>query len=155
MACSCPLILIGLAAYSWPYFFESLSANYRQIQTYNLDTMVMLRAVENGLASRWFRFDFADYGHFYFNLTMVTARILSRFTTPTEWDSSLSALPFFLGGGYCTIAITYLFAKRYLGWREAIFAALLLAFSPRFIEFSNEVKPDSWQIFFIMLCCIS
>ena len=145
------LILIGLAAYSYPYFFESLSSNYRQIQTYNLDTMVMLRAVEDGMAAHWFRFDFVDYGHFYFNLTMAAAHILSRFTTPTEWDLVFLLRFFSLAGGYCTIVLTYLFARRYLGWREAIFAALLLAFSPRFIEFSNEVKPDSWQIFFIML----
>ena len=38
-----------------------------------------------------------------------------------------------------------------LGARRRLFAAVVLAFSPRFIEFSNEVKPDTWQVCFIML----
>src|SRR4051812_6415647 len=43
-------VFLWLAVYSYPYFFHSLSQNYRQIETYNLDSMVMLRAVEDALS---------------------------------------------------------------------------------------------------------
>lgn len=144
-------ILVWLAAYSYPYFFESLSQNYRQIQTYNLDSMVMLRAVEDALSAPWFRLQFIEYGHFYFNMAMATASVLSLFHPVSEWVLFFILRLFSLLGGCCTIAISFIFARRYLGRMEAIFTATVIAFSPRFVEFSNEIKPDSWQVFFMTL----
>ena len=150
IACLLP-ILIWVTAYSYPYFFDSLTQNYRQIQTYNLDSMVMLRAVEDALSTPWLRLQFIEYGHFYFNLAMITARLASLAHPVSEWALFFILRLFSLLGGCATIVITFAFARRYLGRLEAIFAATLMAFSPRFVEFSNEVKPDSWQVFFIIL----
>src|SRR4051812_18480285 len=77
-------ILLWVVVYSYPCFFESLTQNYRQIQTYNLDSMVMLRAVEDALAARWLRLDFIEYGHFYFNVAMLTATVYSWVLPLTE-----------------------------------------------------------------------
>jgi 4-amino-4-deoxy-L-arabinose transferase-like glycosyltransferase len=144
-------VLAWVVGYSYPYFFESLSHNIRQIQTYNLDSTVMLHAVEDAMASAWFRMQFIEYGHFYFNLTMATAWLYQRIFPLSEWGLFFILRFYSLIGGCCTIVITFFFARRFLGRLEAIFAAIVLGFSPRFIEFSNEVKPDSWQIFFMTL----
>lgn len=144
-------IMVWLLVYSYPYFFQSLSHNAREIQTYNLDSMVMLDAVQQGLKSHWYRIDFHDYGHFWFNLTLLTGVVYSWFAPLTEQVLLFILRLYSLIGGLLTIAITYIFARRYLGLKEAVFAGIAMAFSPRFIEFSNEIKPDSWQIFFIFL----
>src|SRR5581483_8958664 len=92
-----------------------------------------------------------EYGHFYFNLSMAAAEIYRRFAPLTEQALFAILRLFSILGGVATIAVTFAFARRYLGLAEALFASAVLAFSPRFVEFSNEVKPDSWQVCFIML----
>jgi 4-amino-4-deoxy-L-arabinose transferase-like glycosyltransferase len=144
-------IWLWLAVYSAPYFLDALAGNAREIQTYNLDSVVMLKGVEEALAAPWFHLSFNDYGHFYFNLSMAVASIYALFRPLTEHALFLILRLMALLGGYLSIVAVYAFAKRYLGRLEAVFAALLMTFSPRFIEFSNEVKPDSWQLFVLLL----
>jgi 4-amino-4-deoxy-L-arabinose transferase-like glycosyltransferase len=50
-----------------------------------------------------------------------------------------------------TLALVFVFARRFLGRIEAVFVACLLAFSPAFVEWGLEVHPDSSQMFLIML----
>ena len=144
-------IFLWLAIYSQPYFFASLAGNSREIQTYNLDSMVMMKGVEDAFAAPWFHMNFNDYGHFYFNLALGIGYVYSQFHPLTEHVLFLILRLLSLLGGYCSIIITFLFARRYLGQVEAAFAACVVAFSPRFIEYSNEVKPDTWQVFFLTL----
>src|SRR6185312_904541 len=145
------LILCWVVGFSYPYFFYSLTDTYREIQTYNLDTMTMLKAVENGLQAPWFHFRMPDYGHFYLNLTMSLAWIYGRLF-PLNDRAIVFILPLVsLFGGCATIAMVFVFARRFLGPRPAIFAAAAMGFSPVLVEYSNQVKPDTWQAFFLVL----
>jgi hypothetical protein len=142
---------VWIAAYSYPFFFHSLIGNVREIQSYNLDSMMMLNGVNGALASPGLRLRFNDYGHFYFNLAIVASVLYSMFAPATETVVMTILRLFSLLGGCASIAIVFVFARRYLGRIEALFAAAVLAFSPALIQYSNEVKPDTWQIFFILL----
>ena len=147
-----PLLYVWIAVYSYPFFFKSLSSNHREIQTYNLNSMMMLTSTENALSSDFFRFTFNDYGHLYFNISIAIAYVYSLFL-PLDERTLFFILRFVaLLGGCFTIALVFVFARRFLGRIEAIFAAGLVAFTPAFIEYSNEVKPDTWQVFFVTLC---
>jgi 4-amino-4-deoxy-L-arabinose transferase-like glycosyltransferase len=145
------LLCVWIAAYSYPFFFNSLIGNVREIQSYNLDSMMMLNGVNGALASPGLRLRFNDYGHFYFNLAIVASVLYSMFAPVTETVVMTILRLFSLLGGCALIAMVFVFARRYLGRIEALFAAAVLAFSPALIQYSNEVKPDTWQIFFILL----
>jgi hypothetical protein len=137
--------------FSYPYFFRSAAQNIRQIQTYNLDSADGLRAVERGLQAPLFRLTFNDYGHFYYNLTLAVFWIYSHVGSASERALFFVLRMNSLIGGCLSIAITYIFAKRYLDRPSAIVASGLMALSPALLQYSNEVKPDSWQVFFLML----
>jgi 4-amino-4-deoxy-L-arabinose transferase-like glycosyltransferase len=145
------LIYIWIATFSYPFFFKSLSNNYREIQSYNLDSMMMLKAAETAILAPWFKFTFNDYGHLYFNFSLALAYIYSLFLPLDERSLFFILRLVSLLGGCFSIAVVFVFAKRFLGRIEAIFAAVVMAFSPAFMEYSNEVKPDTWQVFFITL----
>ena len=144
-------VFAWIAIYSYPYFFESLTHTGREIKSYNLDSGVMLDAVEAAMAAPWHQMSFIEYGHFYFNISMAAAELYRHVAPLTERALFFILRLFSLLGSLATIAVTFAFARRYLGVLEALFAAAVLGFSPRFIEFAEEVKPDSWQVFFIML----
>jgi len=145
------LLYVWIAAYSYPFFFESLIGNVREIQSYNLDSMMMLNGVNAALEAPGLRLRFNDYGHFYFNLAIGASVLYSMFAPATEMVVVTIMRLFSLLGGCASIALVFVFARRYLGRTEALFAAAVLAFSPALIQYSNEIKPDTWQIFFIML----
>src|SRR4051812_42800798 len=118
------LLIYGWIGYfSYPYFFQSASENVRQIQSYNLDSADALRAVQHAMQSPLLRLNFHDYGHFYSNLTIAEAEIYSLFARLSEWGLFLIMRLNALIGGCCAIAITYFFARRYLGWPAAILAS--------------------------------
>ena len=143
---------IWVAVYSYPMFFKSLSGNHREIQTYNLDSMIMLTSVENALSSNYFYFSFFDYGHLYFNISIAIAFIYSLFLPLDERTLFFILRLVALLGGCFSIALVFVFARRFLGRIEAFFSAGVVAFTPALLEWSNEVKPDSWQMFFVTLC---
>jgi 4-amino-4-deoxy-L-arabinose transferase-like glycosyltransferase len=145
------LLYIWIATYSYPFFFKSLANNYREIQSYNVDSMMMLKATGEALSAPWFKFTFDDYGHLYFNISLVVAYIYSIFLPLDERSLFFILRLVSLLGGCLSIALVFIFAKRFLGRIEAIFAAAVIAFSPALIEYSNEVKPDTWQVFLITL----
>jgi len=145
------LILCWVVAFSYPYFFYSLTNNTREIQTYNLDTMVMLKAMKGGLASPWFHIRMPDYGHFYFNVAMVIAKAYGWFFPLSERAIVFILRTVSLIGGCALIAMVFVFARRFLGPLAAVFAAAVTGFSPVLVEYSNQVKPDTWQAFFLVL----
>lgn len=149
---SCLLLLyVWIAAYSYPFFFESLIGNVREIQSYNLDSMMMLNGVNAALAAPGLQLKFNDYGHFYFNLAILASTLYAQFAPATDTVVMTILRLFSLLGGCASIALMFVFARRYLGRIEAVFAAAVFAFSPALVEYSNEVKPDTWQVFFIVL----
>jgi 4-amino-4-deoxy-L-arabinose transferase-like glycosyltransferase len=140
-----------MAAFSYPYFFHAAVANIREFQSYNLDSADALRAVQSGLKSPFFQLTFNDYGHFYSNLSMAIALLYSTVFELTE-HALINILRLnAVVGGMATVAMTYVFAKRYLGRLYAILAGGIMAFSPCLLVWSNELKPDTWQLFFIVM----
>jgi hypothetical protein len=149
---SCLFLLYAwVAAYSYPFFTQSLIGNVREIQSYNLDSMMMLNGVNAALAAPGLQLKFNDYGHFYFNLAIIASTLYSKFAPATDAVVMTILRLFSLLGGCASIALVFVFARRYLGRIEAMFAAAVLAFSPVLLQYSNEVKPDTWQVFFIVL----
>ena len=146
------VVIIGwIAVYCGPFFFRSLTNNIREIATYNGDSQLILSVVEQTLASVPFEVNFFDYGNFYFNVSVALSLIYSSFWHLDEWTTFfILRLVSFLGGGL-TFALIFLWAKRFLGRLEAVFAACLFAFSPAAVELSVDVHPDSWQMFFLTL----
>lgn len=153
------LIIGGMAFYCYPFFFSSLSQNSRQIYTYSLDSMILLRDVQNSLHAHLFRLDFTDYGHLYYNLCIAATSIYAVFSFPGEGDIFfILRLMSFLGGVF-TVLATYLFARRFLGTVLALFCAITIALTPAFLIWCLEPHPDSWQTFFVslsvFLCCLA
>jgi hypothetical protein len=145
------LLYVWIAAYSYPYFFHSLANNYQELITYDLDSAFILQAVKSALSSPWFRMRFSGYGHFYFNLVIATSYLYSLFLPLSDRVLFFILRLYSLIGGYFSIAVVFVFARRYLGRMEAIFAAAIMAFSPAFVEYFTEAKPDTWQIFLVTL----
>src|SRR4051812_27275134 len=77
-------ICAWFAAFSYPYFFHAAVGSLRELQSYNLDSAVAVEAVQDGLRSRVFRLSFNDYGHFYYNLSLVVAKLYSVFAVPSD-----------------------------------------------------------------------
>lgn len=144
-------LYVWVAVFSYPYFAHALTDNLREIRSYNLDAGDALQAVEDALRARLFHIRFNDYGHFYSNLSIVAALVYSVFRPLTEHALFFIIRLNALIGGCAAIAITYIFAKHFLGRGAAVFASLIMAVSPAFLQYSNEAKPDSWQIFFVVL----
>ena len=142
---------VWMAIYSYPFFFKSISGSYREIQTYNLDSTLFLKLVEQSLSTDLFRVDFFDYGHIYFNLAILASYLYSLFAPLDEGKIFfiLRSVSFLAACG--TVAIVFLFAKRLLGRLELLFALGIIAVSPGLVEWANEVHPDSLQLFFLTL----
>lgn len=145
------LVFAWMAAFSFPYFAHAAVDSIRQVQSYNLDSADALRAVQGGLQAPFFRLTFNDYGHFYSNLSMAVALLYSAAFELTDRALVNILRLNALVGGMATIAVTYVFAKRQLGRLYAILASGILAFSDTLLQWSLELKPDTWQLFFIML----
>lgn len=145
------LIYLWIGFYSYPYLAHTLSDNVRQIQTYNLDSGDAFNAVKSTLHDRLFHIRFNDYGHFYYNLSVLVALICSAFFHVSDWALFLILRLNAVIGGCFALTITYLFAARFLGRAEALFAGVVMAFSPAFMAYIHEAKPDSWQVYFLVL----
>lgn len=145
------LLFAWIAIHSYPYFFDTLTDNYRQIQTYNLDSMEVLHFTEGAIADPMHKVGQNDYAHFYYNFSMLLAVPYALFQPLTEHALFFILRLAALLGGFATIAVVYLFARHFLGFVEAVFAATVMAFSPAFVEFSTEVHPDTWQVCFLTL----
>jgi hypothetical protein len=144
-------ICIWFAVFSYPYFFHAAVGSLRELQSYNLDSAVAIEAVQKGLHSRLFRLTFNDYGHFYYNLSLIVAKLYSIFAVPSDHFLITVERGFAVIGGLGAIAATYIFALHFMGRVYAMLASGIMAFSPTMLEWSNELKPDGWQLTFIML----
>src|SRR5579884_3484753 len=120
----CFLVLaVWLAVFGRPYFFDSLTNNYQEIQTYELDGKVMLRALEAALSHPLLRIDFDDYGHFYLNLAIVVSKIYAVAFPPTEHALFFILRSLTFIGGLLSVGMVLIFARRFFGSAEAVFAA--------------------------------
>jgi 4-amino-4-deoxy-L-arabinose transferase-like glycosyltransferase len=145
------LLYIWMAAFSYAFFFDSLTGNIREIATYSSDSFTILDLVNHSLSSRPFQMDFFAYGHFYFNVAVALSYIYSLFFPLDEWTTFLILRAISWIGTALTVALVFAFARRFLGRIESVFAACLIAFSPAAIEWGIEVHPDTWQMFFLTL----
>lgn len=148
------LIIIGwIIWYSCPFFTDELANNIREIQTWNLDSTIMLQTVMDALHARHFEVKFYDYGHLFFNLCIGLAWGIG-YLNEHDLFALMRAVSITAGG--LTIGLIFAFAYRWIGLLEAWFAVVLAAFTPALLEWSAEVKPDALQLLFIvtsLYCC--
>jgi len=149
-------IVLGLALYCAPFYFRELAHNYRQIYTYNLDSMILLRDIQQSFYRPRFQLDFVDYGQLYYNVSLGLTWVYSLFAHPDAGDVFLMLrLASFLGSAF-TLLATFLFARHFLGPGIALFCAATLALDPMVAFYAIEPHPDSWQMLFVSLsvfCC--
>jgi len=145
------LIISWMLAYSYSFFFDSLSSNIREVVIYDVDAASILRDVESSIHARLFQLDFTGYGQLYYNLCILTGYLYSLVLPLDQNKLFFIIRAVTLLGGLLTIVLVYEFAKRFLGRLFAIFAAALLALTPTVVRYCVTPHPDTWQMFFITL----
>ena len=109
------LMIAAIAAYSAPFFTARLTHSIREVYTYNLDTTVILHSVRDALHDRYFRFNFTDYGHLYFNLAIAQCFLYSLFAPPSEGSIYFILRLTSFAGGALTVLTVFAFARHFLG----------------------------------------
>jgi 4-amino-4-deoxy-L-arabinose transferase-like glycosyltransferase len=145
------LLLTWLAVFSIPFFASPIANSLRDMLTFDLDASSILISVMDSLQAPKFQLDFTGYGQLYYNICILTSYVYSLLQPLTEKAVLFICRLVSLIGVGLSIVLVYLFARRFLGWIEACFAAAVLAFTPAVVELAYVQHPDTLQMFFLIL----
>jgi 4-amino-4-deoxy-L-arabinose transferase-like glycosyltransferase len=145
------ILAICVVLFSYPFFFYALDGNFREIVTYNQDSASILRDIRDALNSPRFQLNFTGYGQLFFNICIALGFLYSCVAHLGEHELFfIIRLVTWLGGVF-SIALTYIFVRRFVGRIEAIYAAAALTGFPIVILMFVDPHPDTWQMFFVIL----
>jgi len=143
--------------FAWPIVWTA-SENLRLISVFSAEEAHHLRIIRDAIIQRNPKIEFGNYGHLYFNVTLLPLLLLSFFTRVTEQQIivTLRLIPTLFS--VATIGATFFLVRRYFGRLAAWLAALLLSIVPwKFLQYSVISLPDIPQLFFLVLgiyfCC--
>ena len=145
------LVVLFYLWFAWPLVW-SASDNLRLVDAFDVDEGLHLVIVKEALQKHSFRLAFNNYGHLYFNLTLIPLFILDRVTDVTEQHMivALRLVPALFA--IAAVVVGFLLARRYFGKLAAWLTAFFLCSVPLlFLEFSVLSHPDIPQVFF-MVC---
>ena len=145
------LVVLFYLWFAWPLVW-SASDNLRLVDAFDVDEALHLVIVKEALQKHSFRLAFNNYGHLYFNLTLIPLFIIDRVTDVTEQHMivALRLVPALFA--IATVVVGFLLARRYFGKVAAWLTAFFLCTVPLlFLEFSVLSHPDIPQVFF-MVC---
>src|SRR5882724_2011100 len=130
------LIVVYFSVHCLVYFSYHMANNEREIYTYSLDSMIILRDVIGSSEAPYFRLDFTGYGHLYYNIAILAKSLLSKFFWIGEGETFRIIRLVSFAGSILTIILTFIFTRRFLGVAIATFCAATLALSPSVVQYA-------------------
>jgi len=149
-AVSFVVLALGILTFSYPYFFYALD-DFREIVTYNLDSASILRDIREAINAPGFQLNFTTYGQLFYNICIGLGYLYSRVAHLGDHQLFFIIRLVTWTGGMLSLAVTYVFVRRYIGRIEAIFAVATLIVFPVVLFMSIDPHPDTWQMFFMTL----
>lgn len=137
---------------TWPAIWTA-SENTRLVSVFGQGEEEHLKLLRGAIDQKTVKLNFRYYGHLHFNIVLIPLLLLSNIMQITDQHIivMLRLVPMMFAIG--TIILTFILVRRYLDHLTAWLSALLLAFVPLvFVENSSRSRPDSLQVFFLVLC---
>jgi 4-amino-4-deoxy-L-arabinose transferase-like glycosyltransferase len=144
------IIAVCVVLFSYPFFFYALGS-FRELVTFNMDSASILRDIQDALEAPRFRLNFTTYGQLFYNLCIALAYLYSCVAHLGEYELFFIIRLVTWLGGIFSIAVIYVFVRRFVGRVEAIYAAAALAAFPIVLLMFVDPHPDTWQMFFVIL----
>ena len=126
------------------------------VEAFDVDEAVFLENLNAAIQDKNMIMHLFRYGHFYYNVGLVFLHCANLFTTISEEEiviffRLLSSIFHLL-----SVWLLYIYAKRYFNKTTAIISASLLMVSSKTLLFySQNLHPDTAQVFFVILAFFS
>ncbi|NQT26371.1 glycosyltransferase family 39 protein [candidate division KSB1 bacterium] len=148
-----PIILLTLLLF---YLFfsrdiiQTFSENARMVEANNVDEALHLDIVKNSIEDPNYTIVFSNYGHLYFNLSIILLKLISLFTFISEKTIILTLRIIPLCFEYLTAALLFIFIRKHINQISAYIAIIIIAIYT-FIAHDYAIisHPDMLQMFFI------
>lgn len=125
------------------------SSSVRLVEAFATDEAMQLNLLRGAAANHTFALTFGPYGHFVFNLILVTLRLMpGELSDPRIVQVGRSISVLFAAA---TLWLTFVWTRRVFGDAAAWIALSALLVNATLYTWAVALKPDMAQIFFLML----
>lgn len=127
------------------------AADARMLLVFWTDESMHVNLIAHALASRTPWLDFVGYGHFFFNLALIAARLAWWTRPPTEHDVALILRGVAWVSALACLGLTGTLSRHVLSAKWSL-VMLLLATTPVFIRMSVMSHPDMLELACVLAC---